>query len=580
MIIQALKDYYDRKAADPESGIAPPGWEVKEIPYLIVLDKMGIPVDVVCTMQGTGKSKTTKKFLVPRGEKITSGIKANLLWGNPEYVVGVTIKKEGEKKHQAFRDRFAELGNLNDPAWKAVQAFLALSLDEKLARLSSFDNWNTLVAHSAVVTFQLAGQTGIVAGTKAIQDAVNHETAQPDGMKGRCLVTNVVEPIEITHAAIKGVWGGKPSGTNIVAFQLRSTQSFGKEQGANAPVGKSAAFAYTTALNTLLDKDSQNRMQVGEASTVFWSEQDKLLEEEFPSFFAEPPKDDPDRGVTAVKALYNSVHNGAYANEQGQKRFFVLGLSPNAARLAIRFWIVSTVQNMAGNILQHFEDTKIVHGPKEKDVLSLFRLLVNTATEGKADNIIPGLEGDLMRAILEKLPYPRSLLDAAVRRTRAERNVTYPRAALIKACLNRHTRFQNKNTQEEFHVSLDLENKNIGYRLGRLFAVLEKIQSEANPGLNATIRDRFYGAASGTPVAVFPNLMRLKNHHLSKLENEGRRIYFEKLLGEIASEIADFPKHLPLDDQGRFAIGYYHQMQFFFTKKDTEQSESDSQSAQ
>jgi CRISPR-associated protein Csd1 len=172
-----------------------------------------------------------------------------------------------------------------------------------------------------------------------------------------------------------------------------------------------------------------------------------------------------------------------------------------------------------------------------------------------------------MRAILEGLPYPQTLLQAAMRRVRAEHEITYPRAALIKACLNRAARYSNPEQKEELHVSLDSNNSNIGYRLGRLFATLEKIQSEASPGINATIRDRFYGAASSTPVSVFGNLMRLKNHHLAKLESAGRRVQFDKLLGEIMSGIADFPAHLRLEDQGRFAIGYYHQMQAFFTKK-------------
>lgn len=179
-----------------------------------------------------------------------------------------------------------------------------------------------------------------------------------------------------------------------------------------------------------------------------------------------------------------------------------------------------------------------------------------------------------MRAILGGLPYPQTLLDAAIRRIRAEHDIIYARASLIKACINRRTRFDNPDIKEELKVSLDKANTNIGYRLGRLFATLEKIQSEANPGINATIRDRFYGAASGTPVTVFSNLMRLKNHHLAKLESSGRRIYFERLIAEIMDTIEDFPSHLNLANQGRFAIGYYHQNQSFYTKKENASSDS------
>ena len=269
--------------------------------------------------------------------------------------------------------------------------------------------------------------------------------------------------------------------------------------------------------------------------------------------------------------------------EDAETKFYVLGLAPNASRIAIRFWIVDTVAGMAGKICRHFKDTRIVHGPRDKDTLSLFRLLVSTAAQGEAENIPPNLGGDTMRAVLEGLPYPQTLLQAAIRRIRAEQskrdkrtgkslpNVTYERAALIKACLNRTTHFDNPQQQEELQVSLDSANTNIGYRLGRLFAALEKLEREATPGINATIRDKFYGAASSTPVTVFANLMRLTNHHLAKLETRGRRKFFEKLLGEIMNGVADFPAHLWLEDQGRFAIGYYHQMQNFYLKKDDSQ---------
>lgn len=387
------------------------------------------------------------------------------------------------------------------------------------------------------------------------------------GDQAICLITGSMDSIERLHAPIKGVWGTQSTGANIVSFNLAAFNSFGKKQGDNAPVGVATAFAYTTALNHLLGKDSKQRMQVGDASTVFWAEKATDFEQQIPDFFSEPPKDDPDRGVRAVESLFKSVQSGAFVADEAKTKFYVLGLAPNASRVAIRFWIVDTVSEMAGKICRHFEDARIVHGIREKDTLSLFRMLVSTATQGKAENIPPNLGGDTMRAILEGLAYPQTLLQAVIRRIRAEHDITYPRAALIKACINRSTRCRNPNTKEELKVSLDPNNINIGYRLGRLFAALEKIQQEASPGINATIRDKFYGAASSTPVTVFGNLMRLKNHHIAKLEHQGRKVFFEKLLGEIIDGVSDFPPHLKLDDQGRFAVGYYHQMQDFYTKK-------------
>jgi len=572
MILQALKEYYDRKVADPDSQMAPAGWEWKEIPFIVILDDQGIPVAIETTYEGSGKSRRAKPFLVPQAVKKTSGIASNLLWDNPEYVLGIPIKGRRDRvatQHAAFKKRIEELGEVSDPGLAAVKKFMALPVPNRQSLLKEHgEPWDQLIAEGANLTFKLTNQTDIVLASPPVKAAINKTSSPQPAAYSICSITGEKDFLERLHAPIKGVWGAQSSGANIVSFNLDAFKSFGKDQGANAPVGKKAAFAYTTALNRLLAKDSKQRMQVGDASTVFWSEKTCEIEQQFSDFFSEPPKDDPDRGTRAVESLFKAVQTGALPVQDSQLRFYVLGLAPNASRIAVRFWIADTVGGMAGKICRHFDDIRITHGPKDRDTLSLFRLLISTAAQGKSENIPPNLAGDTMRAILEGLPYPKTLLQAAVRRNRAEQEVTYPRAALIKACLNRSTRFTNPEIKEELKMSLDPSNTNIGYRLGRLFAVLEKIQSEASPGINATIRDRFYGAASGTPVTVFGNLMRLKNHHLAKLENAGRRVNLERLIGEIMSGIGDFPAHLPLADQGRFAIGYYHQMQDFYTKKD------------
>jgi CRISPR-associated protein Csd1 len=288
--------------------------------------------------------------------------------------------------------------------------------------------------------------------------------------------------------------------------------------------------------------------------------------------FGDPPKDKPDQNIEAVKALYSAIESGKFAVGKLDTRFHVLGLAPNAARISIRFWQTATAADLALRIKQHFDDLTIAHADYEPEHLSLFRLLTGLALLNKADNIPPNLGGEVMRAILEGLPYPAVMLNLAVARCRAEQKPTYARAAAIKASLNRWIR--SRNTQEkEFAPMLDPSNPNPAYRLGRLFAALEKIQEEASPGLNATIRDRYYGAASSTPVTVFTTLLRLKNHHMGKL-SPGRATQMEKLIGEILGEVADFPRQLPLQDQGRFALGYYHQRQAFFTKSITTPEES------
>jgi CRISPR-associated protein Csd1 len=580
MILQALKEYYDRKKADPDAQMAPIGWEWKEIPYIVVLNPDGIPVALESTYEGIGRDRRGKQFLVPQSVKRASGIASNLLWDTPEYALGVVqmnkkraegksdaqVQKRVADQHAIFKKRIDELGNIPEAGLRAVKKFLNERDTEK--ELEKFEEpWAELLDKGVNLSFRLAGASGLVFETPAVTAAIQGVPAQTSGDVQTCLVTGQKDSVERLHASIKGVWGAQSSGANVVSFNLDAFRSYGKEQGANAPVGKTAAFAYTTALNHLLGKDSMQRIQVGDASTVFWAQKDTAFEKQILQFFAEPPKDDPDRNTRAVESLLKSPKTGAFSVEEKDIRFYVLGLAPNASRIAIRFWVVNTVAGMAETIRKHFEDILIVHGLRDRDHLSLFRLLVATAALGKADNIPPNLAGDTMRAILEGRPYPETLLQAAIRRILAERDVGYPRAALIKACLNRKNRYTNHGNQEEIKVSLDHDNMNAGYRLGRLFATLEKIQEDASPGINATIRDRFYGAASSSPVTVFGNLMRLKNHHLSKLENVRRRVNFERLIGEIMTGIGDFPAHLPLADQGRFAIGYYHQRQDFFTKK-------------
>lgn len=570
MILHALYDYYQRKSADPEAHMAPPGFEWKEIPFIVEIDTQGNPVQIEDTREDDDKKKRAHPYLVPQGVKRASGIVANLLWDNAEYLLGIDTKGRPERvveQHQAFIERIESLPTLV-LADEGLQAVLRFLKHADVNALSHYPVWQEIAETNPNLTFRLHGDMGLVCQRPTVVEAIKAElgTGNADGF---CLVTGKDDEIERLHTAIKGVWGAQTSGANIVSFNLDAFNSYGKTQGTNAPVGKHAAFAYTTVLNHLLRKDSTQRLQVGDASTMFWADQPTELETGIVDIFGEPPKDDPDRNVRAVASLYKAIDNGLLEKDEGKTRFFVLGLAPNAARIAIRFWHNATVSEMAARIRQHFDDLAIVRSERDPPYPTLFRLLVAVATQSKANNIPPNLGGELMRSILAGLPYPQTLLSAAVRRIRAEHEVTYPRAALIKACINRATRYSNPNLKEELKVSLDESNIKVGYRLGRLFAVLEKIQEEANPGINATIRDRFYGAASSTPVTVFSTLLKLKNHHLSKLDNRGRAVNLEKRIGEIMDGIVDFPAQLPLADQGRFAIGYYHQRQDFFKKHDT-----------
>ena len=570
MILQAINAYYRRKQADPDPKNRLPafGLEEKEIPFVLEIDAEGQLVNLADTRSGEGKKKIGQRFLVPQGVKKTSGVAANLLWDNAEYVLGVDTRGKPERvveQHAAYRARLDALPEAAraDAGLRAVRAFLDAP---DRTRLESHPAWPEILAVNPVMTFRLHGDLELVCQRSVVvlaSEASGEIAAdQPTGI---CLVSGDTAAIERLHPAIKGVWGAQTSGANIVSFNARAFESYGKRerQGENAPVGKAAVFAYTTTLNHLLARDSRQRMQVGDTSTVFWAEEAHELE----NLFGEVMRDDPAQGTGALTALYSAVQSGKFALGDADTRFHVLGLAPNAARIAIRFWETASAMELATRIQRHFEDIRLVHADYEPEHLSLVRLLTGVALLGKADNIPPNLGGEVLRAILEDLPYPAPLLNLAVQRCRAEQKPTYARTAVIKASLNRLLR-RSPSTEREYLPMLDPANTNPAYRLGRLFAVLEKIQEEASPGLNATIRDRYYGAASSTPVSVFTTLLRLKNHHLGKL-HRGRAVQMETLIGEIMGSLADFPRQLALPEQGRFALGYYHQRQTFFTKPET-----------
>lgn len=581
MILQALNDYYRRKCndSDPAQRLPMFGLEQKEIPFLLEISPEGELLQLRDTRELNGKKKVARVFRVPMGIKKTSGVAANLLWDTLEYVLGVDTKGKPERvaeQHAAFRARIAALPDAarEDAGIQAVTRFLD-HID--LAQLERQPAWADALESNAVLSFRLHGDQDLVCQRPAVVNAALNVSPGDDAPQAMCLVTGDQAPVERLHASIKGVWGAQTSGANIVSFNARAFESYGKteRQGENAPVSRAAAFAYTTALNHLLRKDSPQRIQVGDASTVFWAERDSDFETAAVDIFGDPPKDDPDCGTRAVQAVLDAVHSGKWGTSDENTRFYVLGLAPNAARISIRFYHCVTLRELGQRIAQHFKDLELVRGSHGHDPQypSLFRLLTAVALQNKADNIPSNLGGAIMDAIFAGVntPYPSLWLNAAVGRCRAEQNVNYLRAAAIKACLNRQMRharlsLSNPSLEQEFLPMLDLSNPNPAYRLGRLFAVLEKIQEEASTGLNATIRDRYYGAASSTPVAVFTTLLRLKNAHLKKL-TAGRVTTFEKLLGEVLGPVTDFPKHLPLPDQGRFALGYYHQRQDFFTKK-------------
>jgi len=589
MILQALNAYYRRKcdSPDPVERLPEFGIEQKGIPILLEIAADGTLVQLIDTRTADSRGKKlAQSFWVPQGVKKTSGVAANLLWDTVEYVLGVDTRGKPERvaeQHTQFVARIEALpaAALQDAGIQAIRNFYR---QFKPAQMEAQAAWPHALETNAVMSFRLQGDVNLVCQRAAVVQAVLSVAGDTNARRAMCLVSGTDAPVQQLHTAIKGVWGAQSSGANIVSFNARAFESYGKteRQGENAPVGQAAAFAYTTALNHLLRRESSQRIQVGDASTVFWADQASDLESAIPDIFGDPPKDDPNRNAQAVQALFAAIRSGQYGAADDANRFHILGLSPNAARISVRFYHCLPLVEMGGRIAQHFKDLELARGDYDPQYPSLRRLLqavclaTGTQPQGDIDRVPPNLGGAIVDAVFagQDVPYPSLWLNAAVGRCRAEQSVNYYRAAAIKACLNRQIRRAssylsnpfNPPPEKEFLPMLDPTNPSPAYRMGRLFAALEKIQEEASPGINATIRDRYYGAASSTPVAVFTTLLRLKNSHIKKLAT-GRGVWFEKLLADILGEVADFPRQLPLPDQGRFALGYYHQRQDFFAKK-------------
>jgi CRISPR-associated protein Csd1 len=607
MILQALNDYYAR------AQLALPGWELKAIPFFIVLDPSGQVVSVIS--RADNENRRGSAILVPQSE-IRSGKNAwaqpNLLWDHYGFVLGEPKRKpNGEidpsdsvekaaKQLGAFIAR-VELMAFRYPESIGLAAVLAFYKNSEYKKVfSRTDAVEMVKIAGANMTFRLSDAVEPVIHESWLQNYVSQGIGSEEDsdassavQTGVCLVTGKVEEIARLHPKVYGVCS-KPSPLAAAnSKEAPAYSSYGKEQGFIFPIGKPAAFSYATALNHLLRRDSNQRIQIGDAFTVFWSEKKSEFESAIPDIFGEPPKDDPDRGVRAVQALFSAMHTGQFGEQDGVNRFHVLGLAPNAARISIRFYHCLPLVELGLRISQHFKDLELARGPNDPQYLSLKRLLqtvcLSTTTQpfGDIDRLPPNVGGAIMDAIFEgeNATYPALWFNAAVGRCRAEQakktqqgtpahNVPYARAAVIKACLNRQIRRTNLSVsnhliEKEFLPMLDRTNTNPGYLLGRLFAVLERIQEAAAGGggkLNSTIRDKYYGAMASSPGIVFPTLDNLKTSHLKKLP-WAQKEWFDKLVGDILSELPDIPRQLPLPDQGRFALGYYHQRQDFFTKK-------------
>lgn len=600
MILQALNRYYERLFEQDAEDVAPYGFSPEKVSFEILLTPEG-GVAQVNDIRDTSDKKPQPKILeVPQPPKRASNIAPCFLWDKTSYVLGVSsASKRADKEHEAFIALHeTALAGEDDLGLKALLNFLRdWSPEQFEARGFPPDMVD------ANVVFRLDGEQCYLHDRPAAQGVrakllSGDEGRDVSASEAVCLVSGEAAPVARLHPSIKGVWGAQTAGASIVSFNLESFKSYGKDQGYNAPISEQAAFAYTTALNYLLRRGEHNRqrLQVGDASVVFWAEaadakQASAAEDLFATLL-NPPADDASEAAR-VRAVLERIAKGRpvadlVPNLEPGTRMYVLGLAPNASRLSVRFWQVDTLAVLAGRIAQHAEDLHLEPLPWRTEP-SVYRLVLATVPhrEGvkpKADDAINIVIGETMRAILSGGPYPRSLLANTIMRFRADGDISGLRVALCKGVLARERRRDIRTSEEEIPVSLDKQSTQPGYLLGRLFAVLEHVQRAAlGSQVNATIRDRYYGAASATPASIFPVLLRNTQNHLGKLrkERKGQAVNLEKDISEIVGGLPDqFPRSLKIEDQGRFAIGYYHQSQSYFTHRDAADSAYADESAQ
>lgn len=575
MILQSLAAYY--QALNAKGRISPPGWSPAKVTFALELSEDGALCGVRSLKAPTpdGKKEAAPVMRVPEQVKRTVGIDPNFLCDNSSYFLGADAKGKPARTLKCFaaaRQRHHKLlDGVDSPAARAVLAF--------------FDTWQPAAAaeHPVLAPYweQLMAGVNLVFYVQgayaqkdpAIQAAWQASLAAEAGAPGRCLVTGEVGPIARLHPSVKGVQGAQGTGASLVSFNASAFESYGHVQGENSPVSQAAAFAYGTALNFLL-ADREHVQRVAGTTVVFWAED---AQPAYQDLFSAGLFGDNAVTQTDLRSVLQALAKGRHVDWEGfpldpDNHFYVLGLAPNAARLSVRFFLADTFGGFAQNLDAHYERLRIVTPPFEKaPVLSLWRLLNETANQNSTDKSAPPpLVRGTLQAILHGADYPAALFENVMLRIRAERDVTWRKAAILKAYFSK-----NKGItvpQEVLQMDLNDQSTYYPYLLGRLFAMLEKIQRDASPGIKATIRDKYFNSACATPAAIFPLLTKLSQSHLKKLDT-GIRIHWENVLTQLYGQISEsYPQRLTLEEQGAFHIGYYHQQQKFYEKKNKEES--------
>ena len=585
MILQALTEYYH--TLEQAGKIAAPGWSPVKVSFALQIGPDGALEQVISVQTEQQRGKKTvwapQVLSLPAPVKRTVGVAANFLCDNSSYMLGIDNKGKPQRTLECFDAckvlHEQILKDVDSPAAQAVLAFFRTWDPEQAREHPALVEHLDDILSGGNLIFRAAedfahNDPTVRAAWKA------HYNAAGDGPQGICLVTGEYGPVEAVHPAIKNVAGAQSSGAALVSFNAPAFCSYGKEQNLNAPTGKHAAFAYTTALNHLL-ADREHVYRVGDATVVCWARGGGDL---YQSFFgcAAFGQGEPAYEESELRSMVKQLCRGEAVQYQQERLdpnmdFYVLGLSPNAARLSVRFFLRNTFGNFLRNVQAHQDRLEIVRPAYDKfETLPLWKLLSETVNQNARDKSpAPDLAGEVLRAILDDTLYPATLLNGVTLRIRAEHEITRGRAAVIKAYYKKLTEVTEREhpdiPEEVLQVSLNENSANIPYTLGRLFSVLEAIQAAANPGINTTIKDKYFNSAASIPAVIFPILINLAQKHLKKLRgsNFGLAVFYEKQLTELYGHLGEsYPAHMNLPQQGSFHLGYYHQTQARYQKKE------------
>ncbi|OPX62899.1 MULTISPECIES: type I-C CRISPR-associated protein Cas8c/Csd1 [unclassified Methanoregula] len=621
MIVQSLVRYYDILAGDKSVRIAKSGYSPAKVSFALVLSTDGELTNIV-DLRSDDRKKTPATMDVPYQKSRAVAVTPYFVCDNAKYFFGIEklstdpkkktaadiihiLSEDGKEKivvSKRSRECFDQcrilhhslMDAVTDPVVKTFLKFLDTWIPEHSLQHPKVAEYKDRILDGGLFVFQVADgqyihQNSVV--RKCWESGYSTTSEASDTEYSQCLVTGKKEPIARIHQKIKGVFGAQSAGATLIGCNDPAFWSYNKEQSYNSPISESAMFKYTTVLNHLLEHGSRNRIQIGDTTTVFWAETEKKTCENLALFFIDPieEEDPPDAGSREpartqdratrqlVGDILAKVRIGGHLEEKDlgvdpeTTNFYVLGLSPNNARLAVRFWYQDNFGNFITRVARHHLDMEIERDSRGPQYISVYRLLRETVPQNSSDKAAsPLLGGLLMRSILDNTPYPVPMYNAILNRVKTERSIHYTRAGFIKACLIRMARTRGKHEEDLITVSLNEESTNVPYRLGRLFAVLEKAQSDSNKDLKSTINSKYFSSASTTPAVVFPVLLKLAQHHIAKSDWGFKS---NQWIEEVISGINEFPAYMNLEDQGMFMIGYYHQRKAFFKKKEESDDE-------